>query len=100
MQDLLVDHLVEHPQKEGSCFSLTCAICRKVWRSTSVIGKHTELEIGSAIAEEAMRDNRMCTFCGRPVCLNCFEDVEGISLCVQCGQKLRERLASNLLQQD
>lgn len=89
MQDLLKDHLVEHVQKEGNCFSLTCVICGKAWRSAPTIGN---CGIGTALIEEAMRHNRMCTFCGRPVCLNCFEDVEGISLCVQCGQQLRERL--------
>ena len=92
MQDLLKDHLVEHVQKEGRCFSLTCTICGTAWRSTTATDKSSGRNIGTELTEEVLKHNRMCTFCGRPVCLNCFEDIERTSLCGQCGQRLRQRL--------
>lgn len=85
MQDLLKDHLVEHVQGDVRSFSLTCTVCGAVWKSEAA-------EDGLAVVTEAKKYNRMCPFCGRPVCLNCFEDIEGISLCTQCGQRLRSRM--------
>lgn len=87
MQDLLKDHFVERVQSEARSLSLTCSVCGAVWSSNLPIG--TDIE--SAVAE-AMDHNKMCPFCGRPVCLNCLETVEDLSLCVQCDQKLRKKL--------
>lgn len=87
MQDLLKDHLVEHVQGDGKSFSLTCTVCGAVWKSETADGKDD-----LAVMAEAKKYNRMCPFCGRPVCLHCFEDVEGIVLCTQCGQRLRRRM--------
>lgn len=95
MQDLLKDYLVEHIEKDKMHFSLTCAVCGSLWKSSvisvSAQGSHN-LDTVDSLREEAKSHNRMCTFCGRPVCLNCFEDVKGIFLCKQCGQRLRTRI--------
>ena len=95
MQDVLKKYLVESAHGGGKCFSLTCAVCGTVWRSTAV-EVCTDGDDASCpkefTVEEAKKYNRMCTFCGRPVCLKCFKDIEGISLCTQCGQLLRKRL--------
>ena len=87
MQDLLKDHFVERGQGETRSLSLTCSVCGAVWSSKLPMGADIEKSIA-----EAMKHNKMCPFCGRPVCLNCFENLEDLSLCVQCGQKLREKL--------
>ncbi len=94
MQDLLKDYLVEHIEENSVCFSLTCAVCGSQWHSTPMALsalRNRDLEIAT-VCEEAGTHNRMCTFCGRPVCLQCFEDVEGIFLCTQCAKELRMRI--------
>lgn len=95
MQDVLKKYLVESAHGGGKCFSLTCAVCGTVWRSTAVEvctdGDNASRTKEFAV-EEAKKYNRMCTFCGRPVCLRCFEDIEGISLCIQCGQTFRKKI--------
>ena len=94
MQDLLKDYLVEHIEEDTISFSLTCAICGNQWHSTTMARsalRSRDLDI-APICEEAGTHNRMCTFCGRPVCLRCFEDVEGIFLCTQCAMDLRSRI--------
>ena len=87
MQGLLIDHLVEHRDGENTCFSLTCTICGTVWKSAALPGLTRK-----AAAEEVAKQIHMCPFCGRPVCENCFANVDGITLCNQCGQRLRERI--------
>lgn len=87
MQGLLKDHLVEHSEDENTCFSLTCSICGAVWKMTAMPGMNR-----SSAALEAAKQAYMCPFCGCPVCKNCFADMEGITLCAQCGQRLRERI--------
>lgn len=87
MQGLLIDHLVEHTDGEGTWFSMTCTICGAVWMSRSLPGMNREKAL-----QEVSEHNRMCPFCGRPVCDNCFVDVNGINLCAQCAQRLRERI--------
>ena len=94
MQDLLKNYLVEHIEDDTLCFSLTCAVCGKQWHSTPVALSDPcspDLDI-APICEEVGAHNRMCTFCGRPVCLQCFEDVDGIFLCTQCAKELRKRI--------
>ena len=87
MQGLLIDHLVEHTDDEKTCFSLICTICGAVWKSNSL----PDMDRNTA-AQEAAKRIHMCPFCGRPVCADCFVDVDGISLCAQCGQRLRKRI--------
>lgn len=87
MQGLLIDHLVEHRDGENVCFSLTCTICGAGWKSVSLPGLNRK-----TAAEEAAKQLHMCPFCGRPVCESCFTNVDGITLCDQCGQRLRERI--------
>ena len=94
MQDLLKDYLVEHVEEDTVYFSLTCAICGNQWHSTPMALSalcSRDLDIAPT-CEEARAHNRMCTFCGRPVCLQCFENVEGIYLCTQCAKELRMRI--------
>ena len=95
MQDLLKDYLVEHMQGDKRQFSLTCSVCGSHWKSA--VFSITEdgakgIPMKLMAVEEAGKHNRMCTFCGRPICLRCFEDVEGIFLCSHCAQDLRRRL--------
>ena len=95
MQDLLKDYLVEYVGEKTKNYSLTCAVCGAVWLSESTPisrDRGCDLEAEISAVEEAKKYNRMCTFCGRPVCLKCFEDVEGIFLCTQCGELLRQRI--------
>ena len=94
MQGLLKDYLVEHGSDNKLCFSLTCSACGTVWKSTPVPGGGKEVRISArqAAAEEAECRNQMCSFCARPVCKNCYVNVEGISMCKQCAQRLRERV--------
>ena len=97
MQGLLKDHLVENADGEQFCYSLTCAGCGMVWKSTPVSGrsgKESRLAARKAAAEEAAKQIHMCSFCGRPVCGTCFTDVEGISMCQQCARRLRERVSA------
>ena len=90
MQDLLKDYLVEHIEEDNIYFSLTCAVCGSQWHSTPMA--RSALSSRDLDIAEAGTHNRMCTFCGRPVCLRCFEDVEGIFLCSQCAKDLRSRI--------
>ena len=95
MQDLLKDYLVEHIGKGERHYSLTCAVCGACWiSSTTQILKDRSCDLNAQelAGEEATEYHRMCTFCARPVCLKCFEDVEGIFLCTQCGKRLRDRI--------
>lgn len=94
MQGLLKDYLVEHGSDKKLCFSLTCSACGTVWKSTPVPGGGKEAHISArkAAAEEAVGRNHMCSFCGRPVCEYCYVNMEGISMCKQCAQRLRERV--------
>ena len=87
MQGLLIDHLVEHRDGENIYFSLTSTICGTVWKSAALPGLPRK-----AAAEEVAKQIHMCPFCGRPVCDSCFVDVDGITLCAHCGQRLRERI--------
>ena len=87
MQGLLIDHLAEHRDGENLSFSLTCTICGTVWKSTAFPGLTRK-----AAAKEAAKQIHMCPFCGRPVCESCFVDVDRITLCSQCSQRLRERI--------
>lgn len=87
MQGLLKDHLVICADSRDTCYCLTCSICGAVWKMTA----HPGMDRISA-AQEAAKQAHMCPFCGRPVCNNCFDDVEGITLCAQCARKLRERI--------
>lgn len=87
MQRLLKDHLVEHQDGETVFFTRTCTVCGGIWRSSA----HREMNRELAAAE-ASGTTHMCHFCGRPVCGNCFTDVEGIALCVSCAARLRERM--------
>lgn len=90
MQGLLIDHLVERAEGEKTCFSLTCTVCGTVWKSVSLPDMNRK-----SAAAEAGKQAYMCPFCGRPVCKNCFVDVDGISLCAQCGQRLRKRIEAS-----
>lgn len=93
MERLLKDYLVRHTDDGGVSYTATCMVCGRIWKSAAVKN--------SGLSEEEARDNaakdvsgvfRVCGFCGRPVCGDCFEDVDGILLCVQCGSDLRRRL--------
>ena len=94
MQGLLKDYLVENTEGDKLCFSLTCSGCGAVWKSMPVPGggKEVRLSARKAAAEEAKQQTHMCSFCGRPVCRTCYVNVEGISMCKQCAQRLRERM--------
>jgi len=91
MERLLKDYLVDRTQEKEKGYSLICAVCGKSWTST-VREDQARVDDKEAAAHEAARSNSICRFCGRPVCSDCFEDVEGIVLCMQCGDKLRRRL--------
>ncbi len=97
MQDLLKDHFVERVSDGKRNLSLTCSVCGAVWSNKQPLNGNTDLEIRKNAVREAMELHRMCTFCARPVCLNCFENVEDISLCVQCGKQLRERVGQETI---
>lgn len=86
MERFLKDYLVSDKREKESQYSLICAVCGNVWSTV------TEERDKEAVAYEAAKYNSICRFCGRPVCADCFEDVEGITLCVQCGVDLRKRL--------
>lgn len=93
MERLLKDYLVEHSDDKGTCYLMTCTVCGSVWQSEWMQGEDDPAGVSrESAAREAAEHNCVCPFCGRPVCGRCFEDVEGISLCVQCANKLRERL--------
>lgn len=93
MERLLKDCLVECPEGSGICHLVTCTVCGRTWKSAT-LEKDAACVDGNreAAAKEVSQFIRICNFCGRPVCEACFEDVEGIFLCVQCGEKLRKRL--------
>lgn len=91
MEKLLKNYLVEHTDEKGIRFSVTCMVCGESWLS----GPMTNKDAGAAretAAQEASDSYRVCQFCVRPVCDSCFTEIEGISLCVQCGEKLRRKL--------
>ncbi len=95
MQGLLKDYLVENGSGGTLCFSLNCSVCGAAWKSTplfGLLGKEARLTARKTAAEEAVKQNHMCSFCGRPVCGTCYVNVEGISMCKQCAQRLRERV--------
>lgn len=95
MERLLKDYLVKHSDEKGTCYLMTCTVCGRVWRSgISQAEDDAPANVRERAAKEAAERNCVCPFCGRPVCQSCFEEVEGISLCVQCANKLRKRLES------
>jgi hypothetical protein len=91
MERLLKDYLVDRTREKENCYSLICAVCGKIWTSTPRADQARGAD-KEAAAHEAADGNSICRFCGRPVCLECLEDVEGILLCTQCADKLRQRL--------
>lgn len=95
MQSLLKDHLVKRVDGGQIFFSLTCIACGSEWRFEPVSSqgwKQIRFDARRSAAEEASKWGCICPFCGRAVCLDCFEDVEGIRLCAGCAQRLRERV--------
>lgn len=84
MEKLLNDYLVEQQTETGSRYSLTCMLCGRVWKSREMSRE--------AAAREAGGKSHICHFCGRAVCKQCLDDVEGIQLCVRCAAKLRAKL--------
>jgi hypothetical protein len=95
MQDLLKDHLVENTDGEMLFFTLTCAVCGKVWKSTPIPNqgdRESRLAARKHAVAEAAQRSHMCPFCGQPVCEACFVNVEGITLCVKCARRLQERI--------
>ena len=84
MEKLLKDYLVEQQTASGNRYCLTCTLCGRVWESGAMSRE--------AAAKEAGDHSHICHFCGRAVCKQCFADVEGIQLCVQCAARLRAKL--------
>lgn len=84
MEKLLNDYLVEQQTETGNRYSLTCTLCGRVWKSREMSRE--------AAAREAGGKSHICHFCGRAVCKQCLDDVEGIQLCVRCAAKLRAKL--------
>ena len=86
MEKLLKDYLVEQQTETGNRYSLTCMLCGSVWKSREMSRE--------AAAKEACGNSHICHFCGRAVCKQCFADVEGIQLCIQCAAKLKAKLGA------
>ena len=84
MERLLKDYLVEKQLETGTCYCLTCTLCGSVWQSREMSRMDA--------AREAGMHSHICHFCGRAVCEQCYADVEGIRLCVQCAAKLKAKL--------
>lgn len=93
MDRLLKDYLVEHTDETGTRLSLTCTLCGKTWmdrcRRLDKSGIYAARE---SAAKEAGKYSRICSFCGRVVCEDCYVNAEGIRLCVQCSSRLRAKL--------
>ena len=85
MERLLKDYLVEQQGETGTCYSLTCTLCGRTWKSRKMSR--------DAAAKEAGAQNHICHFCGRAVCDQCFANVDGIQLCVPCAARLKAKLA-------
>lgn len=90
MERILKDHLVDRSGVQGTQFSLSCMVCGGRWMSSvQTVDKGTAKE---AAAKEATLHNRVCGICGQPVCNACMVDVDGISLCRQCADKVKRKL--------
>lgn len=91
MEKLLKNYLVEHADENGMRFSVTCMVCGAS-RMSSLQTEQEPAAAREAAAQELSGSCRLCPYCMRPVCSSCFAEIEGISLCVQCGGKLRRKL--------
>lgn len=95
MERLLKDYLVECTDEKGMYYSLTCTVCGGTWMSRKRDVNQKEMDRGrEEAAKEAAEHNHVCHFCGRPVCKECYVEMESINLCLQCGNKLKDKLKS------
>ena len=93
MERLLKDCLVERRDESGMYYSMICKHCGSIWNSQTRHRDKAELTAGKdAAAKEAGSQNQVCNFCGQAACRKCFVNIDGIQLCIQCGNRLKARL--------
>lgn len=103
--------LLDCSTAEEFCFSLRCAECKEVWKSTPVrfskagivpategkkiifdtlYRREKEAALNRAIAEAEQRFNK-CPICHRFVCDHCFLICDDLDMCQSCANSLEER---------
>ena len=110
MKQFIKDHFSDCSNEEQFCFSLTCAECGAVWKSTPIrfskagISPPTEGKkiIYEACYEQELRSARQaavryaaehlnyCPICKRLVCNRCFLICDDLDMCKQCASHLEE----------
>lgn len=91
MERILKDYLVDRSGGgQGMRFSLTCMVCGGRWMSTVQTTEKSAAR--AAAAKEATLHNCVCGICGQPVCNACMVDMNGMSLCRQCADKVKRKL--------
>ena len=111
MRHVTKEQLKDCSTADRFCFSMACADCGKVWKSTPVsfskaglhpptegkqiifdilYQKEKEAAANKAVEEAAAAFNR-CPICKMLVCDHCFMICEEIDMCSSCATRLQER---------
>ncbi len=93
MEERMKDHLIDRSDANNYRFVLICSACDGAWTGSAL--DRTAMDWVTAqekTMEEARKYHRMCSFCIKPVCNSCFEDVGVIRLCTRCAAKLKAKL--------
>jgi len=111
VKQFIKDHFSDCSNEEQFCFSLTCAECGAVWKSTPIrfskadeqaatearqiiIRTLYQRERAQAIeraVSEAIHHFSVCPLCHHLVCDHCFIICDDLDMCSTCSVKLQER---------
>jgi len=89
VESILKERLVNRSDKEHFKFTLTCAVCGKVWQSTPFsCSDGTYVQARQAAYREATEQFGVCRLCGDPVCEDCRVTMGEMTVCGTCAKKM------------
>lgn len=90
MDNILKERLVNRSDKEQFQFTLTCAVCKKVWHSTLLTHADRTYEQALQTAyQEATEQFSICRLCGDPACRDCQITMGEMIVCGTCAKKMK-----------
>lgn len=102
MTQRIKEHFVDCSEKGGFCFSLTCTVCGKVWKSSIVkpevstaakrLYQNEYNRAREAAYLEAVTVFKSCRLCEAPVCNNCMVVMGEMEVCSSCAKRLQSKL--------